>query len=159
MSFDRRGRPLLCHNSCPEQFLQDAKCHSIFDPFIFRPLTTPATVKTLEEALGCLYEKKTSGPSPYVFSSTKTQVSGALLATTISFGSMQRILIEDVILVSNPRVRHAVANAVENWLSSMENTVEVWFWGCYNDAWKNALIQEYGYTQHRNGLSIFTTNA
>ena len=86
-------------------------------------------------------------------------MSGAVLASTISLGSMLRIQIDDIILVSNFRVRHAVAKTVKAWLDSRDNTIEVWFWGVYNDGWKSALVTEYNYSEHRNGVSVYTTNA
>jgi hypothetical protein len=157
MSFDRRGRPVLMHAATPENFFESAKCHPSFDPFCFRPLAEPVVTGSFWAALELLSQKKTSGPSPFLFRSS--EMSGAVLASTISLGSMLRIQIDDILLVSNFRIRHAVAKTVRAWLDSRDDTIEVWFWGVYNDGWKNALVAEYNYCEHQNGVSVYTTNA
>lgn len=159
MSFDSRNRPLLLHMSPPEAFLENAKRHPVFDPFVFRPLTAPVAVATLWEALEMLRHKGTSGPHPYVFSSAETKVSGALLASTITIGSLQRIQIEDIVLVSNPRIRHAVANTVRAFLENTDATVEICFWGIANDGWKHSLMREFNYSEHHNRACVSITNA
>lgn len=158
MSFDKRGRPLVGHDT-PENFLKNAQCHAIFDNFIFRPLTSPIPKSTIFDVFEDLVNKETCGFLPYIFSSDKNNVSGAILASAIKIGSLQRIIIEDVVLVSNPNQRHAIAKHIKLWLNDKDETIEIVIYAMYNDGWKKSLIDEYDYKTHSDRFSIFVTNA
>lgn len=158
MSFDKRGRPLVAHDE-PENFLKNAKCHPTFDIFTLRPLTTPILKATIFDVFEDLVQKQTCGFLPYVFSSPINKVSGAIIASAIKIGSMQRIIIEDIVLVSNQHQRHVFAKTAKLWLTQKDYLVEIVIYAMYNDHWKKSLIQEYGYKNHRDQFSIFVTNA
>ena len=158
MSFDSRGRPLVCHSS-PDLFLENAKRHPVFDKILFRPLTSPVAKNDFYEVLDDLCTKQTCGPLSYVFSNEETRISGALLASAISLGSLQRIVIEDIILVSNKNMRHAVAKMVDMWMKKKDATVEIEFYAIYNDGWKESVLKEFVYHKKKDRVTIYTTNA
>ena len=158
MSFDGRGRPLVGHSE-PDQFLENAKRHPAFDQILFRPFIEPTPKNDVYEVFDDLCDKKTSGPLSYAFSNPQTRISGAILASAIRFGSLQRIIVEDIILVSNQNMRHAVAKMVDMWLKQKDATIEIELCGIYNDPWKESVLQEFDYKKKKDAVSIFTTNA
>lgn len=158
MSFDKRGRPVICHEQTSQTFLQNAKHHAVFDRFLFRPAATPVCVPSLSAAFETVCTRGTAPPITYVFSNAKTGVSGAIIASGLRLGSLQRIIVEDIVLASNPHRNHIFANTCVRWLLQREAFTEIVLSGIYNDGWRGSLIQNFDFKQTKTPMCISISN-